>query len=121
MAHAVYGLILDAALTVADRLAEGANMINLMVASRSSAEHHSDVGLPDNADLGEEVANALNNHRHIIAQPVASGDLDIAPQDDERARTCFAGLEHRIAILPDVALTQPHHAVDLLGGGLSSR
>ena len=51
------------------------------------------------ADLGEELARPLLDHRRDMAEAVALGDRDMARQHDEHAGPRLAGLEQRLAML----------------------
>ena len=66
------------------------------------------------ADFGEKLTGSLIDHRRDVAETVALGDRDMAGQDDEHARSGFAGLEQPFAVLVGSDVAEPAHARNLL-------
>ena len=66
------------------------------------------------ADLGEELARPLFDHRRDVAKTVAVGDRDVAREHHEHAGSDLAGFKQRLAVPVAADLTEPAHALDFV-------
>ena len=71
------------------------------------------------ADLGEELARPLIDHRRDMAEAVALGDRDMAGQHDEHAGPGLAGLEQHFAVPVSCAIS-PNRRMRAISCGVSA-
>src|SRR5271169_749228 len=64
--------------------------------------------------LGQKLARPLLNDRRDMTEAVALADRHMAGKDDKHARSDFAGLEQRFAMLVVARLAEPAHPRDFL-------